>query len=376
MTKIVTVLGTRPEIIKMSRVISEFDQYTDHVLVHTGQNYDYELNQIFFDQLKIRQPDHYLNVSGDSLFSTIGSIITKVGHILEEERPDGVLFYGDTNSCLGVIAAKRLKIPIFHMEAGNRSFDQRIPEELNRKVVDHLSDINFVLTEHGRRYLIQEGISPQTIIKSGSHMAEVLDFYMPEIKKSDVLDRLNLVRGDYFVVSVHREENVDTPENLRLLLETFDSVAAKYDVPVLVSVHPRTLKRIGELNVKCNNEKVIFHKPFGFFDYVFLQMNARCVISDSGTVSEECSILKLNAVTIRNSHERPESNDAGTFIMCGLHKDNVLQAVDIVTESDNNSQYNKDIGDILDYKGKIASKIILRSVLGYIPYVNRTVWFK
>ncbi len=301
-----TIVGTRPELIKMSRVIAEFDTHTNHLLVHTGQNYDYELNQLFFDDLGIRKPDYYLEAVGNNVAQTIARIIEKADEIMEKEKPDAVMLYGDTNSCLSVIAAKRRKIPVFHMEAGNRCFDQRVPEELNRKVLDHLSDINFVLTEHARRYLISEGIRPETIIKTGSHMGEVLDFYMPKIMKSDVMARMNLESGKFFIVSAHREENVDTPQNLIDMVETLNAIAEQYNYPVIVSTHPRTRKRLDELNLGQLNPNVQFLKPFGFCDYIKLQMETLCVVSDSGTITEEASLLNLPAITIRNAHERPE----------------------------------------------------------------------
>ena len=318
-----TIVGTRPELIKMSRVIAEFDTHTNHLLVHTGQNYDYELNQLFFDDLGIRKPDYFLEAVGDNAAQTIARIIEKADEVMEKENPDAVMLYGDTNSCLSVIAAKRRKIPVFHMEAGNRCFDQRVPEELNRKVLDHLSDINFVLTEHARRYLIAEGVRPETIIKTGSHMGEVLDFYMPKIMKSDVMARMNLEAGKFFIVSAHREENVDTPQNLDDMLETLNALAEQYNYPVIVSTHPRTRKRLDELNLGQLNPNVQFLKPFGFCDYIKLQMEALCVVSDSGTITEEGSLLNLPAITIRNAHERPEGMDVGTLIMSGLKKDRV-----------------------------------------------------
>lgn len=320
MLKVMTIVGTRPELIKMSRVIAEFDEHTKHVLVHTGQNYDYELNQLFFEDLGIRKPDYFLEAVGDNAAQTIARVIEKSDEIMAKEAPDAVMLYGDTNSCLAVIAAKRRKIPVFHMEAGNRCFDQRVPEELNRKVLDHLSDINLVLTEHARRYLIAEGVRPETIIKSGSHMREVLDYYMPKIQQSDVLARMGLERGGYFIVSAHREENVDTPANLTDLVETLNALAEQYQVPVIVSTHPRTQKRLDSLDLGGMDARIQFLKPFGFCDYVKLQMEALCVVSDSGTITEEGSLLNLPAVTIRNAHERPEGMDVGTLIMAGLKR--------------------------------------------------------
>jgi UDP-N-acetylglucosamine 2-epimerase len=374
MLKVMTIVGTRPELIKMSRVIAEFDLYTKHILVHTGQNYDYELNQVFFEDLGIRKPDHFLEAAGANAAQTIAAVISKADEVLELEKPDALMLYGDTNSCLAVIAAKRRKIPVFHMEAGNRCFDQRVPEELNRKVLDHLSDINFVLTEHARRYLIAEGIRPETIIKTGSHMREVLDYYMPKIIQSDILKRLELESGRFFLVSAHREENVDTEKNLRDLLDTLNALAEKYQIPVIVSTHPRTQKRMDSLEVKQFNPLIKFLKPFGFFDYIKLQMQALCVVSDSGTISEEGSLLNLPAITIRNAHERPEAMDAGTFIMSGLKKERVLDAVEVVISQ---RKANERVVDcIADYESRAVSKQLLRAVLSYTDYVNRTVWHK
>lgn len=374
MLKVMTIVGTRPELIKMSRVIAEFDRHTQHVLVHTGQNYDYELNQVFFDDLEIRKPDHFLEAVGDNAAQTIARVIETADEVLAAEQPDAVMLYGDTNSCLAVIAAKRRKVPVFHMEAGNRCFDQRVPEELNRKVLDHLSDINLVLTEHARRYLIAEGIRPETIIKTGSHMREVLDHYMPKIQASDALNRMRLEPGRYFIVSAHREENVDSEENLRDLLGTLNTLAETYDVPVIVSTHPRTRKRLDSLSGVEPDFRVQFMKPFGFCDYVRLQMNALCVISDSGTITEEASLLNLPAITIRNAHERPEGMDAGTLIMAGLKKDRVLDAVRVTVAQHTRNQHT--IRPVQDYENPSVSRQVLRIVESYTDYVNRTVWRK
>lgn len=374
MLKVMTIVGTRPELIKMSRVIAEFDRHTQHVLVHTGQNYDYELNQVFFDDLDIRKPDHFLEAVGDNAAQTIARVIEKADEVLAAEQPDAVMLYGDTNSCLAVIAAKRRKLPVFHMEAGNRCFDQRVPEELNRKVLDHLSDINLVLTEHARRYLIAEGIRPETIIKTGSHMREVLDHYMPKIQASDVLQRMQLKRGCYFIVSAHREENVDSEENLRDLLVTLNALAETYDVPVIVSTHPRTRKRLDALSAVEPDARIQFMKPFGFCDYIRLQMESLCVISDSGTITEEASLLNLPAITIRNAHERPEGMDAGTLIMAGLKKERVLDAVRITVAQ--HTREKTAVRAVQDYENSSVSKQVLRIVKSYTDYVNRTVWRK
>ena len=374
MLKVMTIVGTRPELIKMSRVIAEFDRHTQHVLVHTGQNYDYELNQVFFEDLAIRKPDHFLEAAADNAAKTIARVIEKADEVMELEKPDAVMLYGDTNSCLAVIAAKRRKIPVFHMEAGNRCFDQRVPEELNRKVLDHLSDINLVLTEHARRYLIAEGIRPETIIKTGSHMREVLDHYMPKIQDSDVLERMKLQSRRFFVVSAHREENVDTPQNLRDLMETLNALAEAYDAKVIVSTHPRTQKRLDALQQIELDPRIQFLKPFGFCDYVKLQMEAMCVVSDSGTITEEGSLLNLPAITIRNAHERPEGMDVGTLIMAGLKKDHVLDAVRVVIAQHDRLQ--RVMAPILDYEAHAVSKQLLRIVMSYVGYVNRTVWHR
>lgn len=372
MLKVMTIVGTRPELIKMSRVIAEFDCYTNHVLVHTGQNYDYELNQIFFDELEIRRPDYFLEAVGENVAQTIARVIEKADAVFELEKPDALLLYGDTNSCLAVIPAKRRKIPVFHMEAGNRCFDQRVPEELNRKVLDHLSDINLVLTEHARRYLLAEGIRPETIIKTGSHMQEVLSHYMEKIRASDVLERMGLEGGQYFIVSAHREENVDTPENLADLVSTLNAIAQTYDMPVIVSTHPRTRKRLDELSEIQLDSRIRFLKPFGFCDYIRLQMESQCVISDSGTITEEASLLNLPAVTIRNTHERPEGMDAGTLIMAGLRKDRVLDAVRvIVAQHDHHHHVTR---AVQDYDNPAVSKQVLRIVESYTDYVNQVVW--
>lgn len=374
MLKVMTIVGTRPELIKMSRVIAEFDEYTNHVLVHTGQNFDYELNQVFFDDLGIRKPDYFLGVVGNNAAQTIARVIEKADEVLEKEQPDALLLYGDTNSCLSVISAKRRKIPVFHMEAGNRCFDQRVPEELNRKVLDHLSDINMVLTEHARRYLLAEGIPADRIIKTGSHMQEVLEYYMPKITTSDVLNRLSLQPQRYFLLSAHREENVDSPENLKDLLNTMQALVKQHEMPVIVSTHPRTRQRLEKLGMDGLDLRIQFLKPFGFFDYVKLQMEAFCVLSDSGTITEEASLLNLPAVTIRNAHERPEGMDEGVLIMSGLKAERVLDAVRIVTKQLSNAE--RQFRTAPDYEGGLVSKKVVRVVLSYVDFVNRVVWSK
>ena len=374
MLKVMTLVGTRPELIKMSRVIAELDQQVEHILVHSGQNYDYELNQVFFDDLGIRKPDHFLGAAGETASKTIAEVISKADDILELVKPDAILLYGDTNTCLAVISAKRRKIPVFHMEAGNRCFDQRVPEELNRKVLDHLSDINMVLTEHARRYLVAEGIRPETIIKTGSHMEEVLDYYMPKILESTVLVRESLVEDQFFVVSAHREENVDTPENLRNLLATLRALAETYNYPIIVSTHPRTRKRLEALGESLDHPLIRFVKPYGLLDYIKLQMSAFCVLSDSGTITEEASLLSLPAITIRTAHERPEGMDEGTLIMSGFRTERVLDAVHVITSQ--HKRFERVIPIVKDYQGGPVSKQVVRVVLSYTDYINRTVWGK
>lgn len=369
-----TIVGTRPEIIKMSLVMAELEKFVDHILVHTGQNYDYELNEIFFENLGVKKPDYFLEVAGKSVAYTIGNVISKSDDIFEIEKPDAVLLYGDTNSCLAVISAKRRKIPVFHFEAGNRSFDQRVPEELNRKVLDHLSDINFPLTEHARRYLLAEGIKPDTIIKPGSPMKEILDFHSKEIEESNVLTVLGLEKNKFFLVSAHREENIDSPENFNDLLDSLNAIAEKYQFPIIVSTHPRTKIKLESLNRKDINPFIQFLKPLGFFDYNKMQQNAYCVISDSGTISEESSIMNFPAITIRQAHERPEGMDEGTLIMSGLKKDRILQSIDIiVTQS---SQADRVTKIVYDYNVDNFSLKVVRTIISYVDYVNRTVWHK
>jgi len=372
MKKIMTIVGTRPEIIKLSRVIAELEKYTEHVLVHTGQNYDYELNEVFFNEMGIKKPDYFLNAAGDNPAVTIANVIAKSDAIMAEVKPDGVLLYGDTNSCLSVISAKRRRIPVFHMEAGNRCFDQRVPEEINRKIVDHLSDINMVLTEHARRYLIAEGINAETIIKTGSSMLEVLQFYRSRIEASGVLDSLGLADRDFFLVSAHREENIDSETNFKNLLESLNAIAQTYGKRVIVSTHPRTRKKI-EAQTDCHfNPLIEFMKPLGFFDYIHLQQHAYCVISDSGTITEESSILGFPAITIRQAHERPEGMDEGTLIMAGLLSGDILDAIRIVTEQlTENSNLVRLVGD---YDADNVSKKVVRIIVSYADYINRTVW--
>ena len=372
--KVMTIVGTRPEIIKLSEVMKELDRYVDHTIVHTGQNYDYELNGVFFEDLNIRKPDIFLEAIKGSPSETIGDIIAKADRVFEEIKPDALLIYGDTNSCLCVIAAKKRKIPIFHMEAGNRCFDQRVPEEINRKIVDHLSDINLPLSEQARDYLIAEGIKPETIIKTGSPMTEVLNANMVKINSSDILDREGLQPKNYILMSVHREENVDSPSNFNNLLESVDALTDKYAMPIVISTHPRTRKKLDEVGYQHRNPLIRFSKPYGFHDYNNLQMNAFCVISDSGTIAEEGSILNLPAVTIRQAHERPEGMDETTVIMSGLSKARVIDSVEIATS--HNSELGRTIKPVKDYEADNVSKKVLRIIVSYIDYVNRSVWKK
>ena len=367
--KVMTIVGTRPEIIKLASTIKELDKYTEHVLVHTGQNYDYELNEVFFKDLGLRNPDIYLEAAGENAAETIGNVIIKTDKLFKEQKPDAVLLYGDTNSCLAVISAKRNKIPVFHMEAGNRCFDERVPEELNRKVLDHLSDINLVLTEHARRYLIAEGIRPETIIKTGSSMKEVLNDNMQQIEESKILESLELSPKKYFVLSMHREENVDNDINFKKLVESINKVAEKYQYPIIFSAHPRTRKKIESQNIKFN-ELVRYMKPLGFNDYNKLQKNAFCVISDSGTITEESSIMGFPAITIRQAHERPEGMDEGTLIMSGVDYQDVIDSINVVTSEN----YKPDI--VKDYDVDHVGQKMVRIIMSYTGYINRTVWRK
>lgn len=374
-TKVMTIVGTRPEIIKLSRVMAELDKNVEHILVHTGQNYDFELNEIFFNELGVRKPDYFLNAVGKTTAETIGNILIKSDEVFEKVNPDAVLLYGDTNSCLSVISAKRRQIPIFHMEAGNRCFDQRVPEELNRKIVDHLSDINMPLTEQARDYLIKEGIRPETVIKTGSCMKEILTFYKDNIDNCNILERLDIMKDKYFIVSIHREENVDYPDNLKKLVDSLNAIAEKYNYPVIVSTHPRTQKRLDDIKHDIElNPLVKYMKPLGFFDYISLQKNASCVISDSGTITEEASILNFPAIMIRMAHERPEGMDEGTVILSGIERERVMEVINVAV---NQHQKNPNAIKIInDYNVENVSIKVVRIILSYIDYINRTVWKK
>lgn len=368
-----TIVGTRPEIIRLSRVMARLDEFTDHRIVHTGQNYDYELNEIFFHDLGVRRPDVFLNSAQGSAAETIGHILIRVDAVLEQERPDAVLILGDTNSCLAAIVAKRRKIPIFHMEAGNRCFDQRVPEETNRRIVDHTSDINLTYSDIAREYLLREGLLPDRVIKTGSPMFEVLTHYRPQIEASDVLSRLGLVAGEYFVVSAHREENVDSDVNLRGLHETLNAVAQTYGQRVIVSTHPRTQKRIDAAGLTFH-PNVELLRPLGFHDYVHLQMRARAVLSDSGTITEESSILNFPALNIREAHERPEGMEEASVMMVGVSPLRVLQGLAVLEGQPRGEE--RLLRRVADYSMPNVSDKVLRIILSYTDYVNRVVWRK
>ncbi|MDH3743579.1 MAG: UDP-N-acetylglucosamine 2-epimerase (non-hydrolyzing) [Acidobacteriota bacterium] len=370
--KVATIVGTRPELIKLSRVIAELDLRTDHVLVHTGQNYDYELNGVFFEELEIRKPDHFLEAAGETAAATVGQVIERADHVLSAETPNALLVLGDTNSCMAAYSAKRLKIPVFHMEAGNRSFDERVPEEINRRLIDHLSDINLPYTEHARRYLLSEGLDPARVIKTGSPMREVLSHHRDGIDGSDVLARLELERDGFLVASAHREENVDDPDRLRRLFEGLNALVETYDRPVVFSTHPRTRNRLDSLDGAEPDQRIRFLKALGFLDYIKLQREAFCVLSDSGSLTEEASILDFPAVTLRDAHERPEGMDQATLLMSGLESERILQAVALATDQHSRETRRLDLVD--DYKATNVSRKVVRIILSYIDYVRSTVW--
>lgn len=371
--RVATIVGTRPEIIRLSRVMAALDRYVEHVIVHTGQNYDYELNQIFFDDLEIRKPDHFLNAAGANAAETIGSVIATVDAKLREIQPDAVLILGDTNSCLAAIPAKRQKIPVFHMEAGNRCFDQRVPEEINRKIVDHIADINLPYSDISREYLLREGLPPDRVIKTGSPMFEVLHHYLPKIQESDVLDKLGLTKGEYFVISSHREENIDSPTQFAKLCEVLRGLAETYSLPVIVSTHPRTRKRIDAAGVELP-PLVRLLKPLGLCDYVHLQLQAKATLSDSGTISEESSILNFPALNIRNAHERPEGMEQAAVMMTGLDWGRIREALKILAEQARGEA--RDLQIVADYSVPNVSQKVVRIILSYVDYVNRVVWQK
>ena len=370
--KVMTIVGTRPELIRLSRVIAVLEEVTRHVLVHTGQNYDYELNEIFFRELGLPRPKHYLEAAGATPAQTIGNTIARADAVLAREQPDAVLVLGDTNSCLAVIPAKRRKIPIFHMEAGNRCFDMRVPEEINRRIVDHVSDINLCYTEHARRYLLAEGLPPDRVIKTGSPMKEVLDYHRAGIEGSDVLARLELAPRRYFVVSLHREENVDDPRHLRRLVQALNALARRYGYPLIFSCHPRTRQRLQKGQFKLDR-RVRLIPPLGFFDYVALQKSAFCTLSDSGTITEESSILGFPAVTVREAHERPEGMDEGAVIMTGLDPRHIVESVGVTV------RLFERFGPCrlpADYQADNVSWKVAKVILSYTDYVNRRVWAK
>ncbi len=369
--KVMTILGTRPEIIRLSRVMAKLDHYTRHVVVHTGQNYDYELNDIFFTEMGLRRPDFFLEAVGESVAETIGNFITRVDPVLAQEQPDAVLVLGDTNSCLATISAKRRKVPIFHMEAGNRCFDERVPEEANRRLVDHLSDINMPYSDIAREHLLREGIAPERVIKTGSPMYEVLQHYLPQIDASGVLDRLGLTEDRYFVVSCHREENVDSPVNLGSLAEVLNGLAARFGERIIVSTHPRTRKRLDAAGVVLD-PLIELMKPLGFPDYIHLQRRARAVLSDSGTITEESSILNFPAVNIREAHERPEGMEEAAVMLTGLNPERVFQALEIL--ADQPRAETRLLRQVADYTMPNVSDKVLRVILSYTDYVNRNVW--
>ena len=373
--KVMTVVGTRPEIIRLSRVLAKLDEHCDHVLVHTGQNHDYELNQVFFDDLSVRKPDHFLDCATNSTGAahTIGNMIIAVDRVLADVQPEAMLVLGDTNSCLSVIPAKRRQIPIFHMEAGNRCFDQRVPEETNRRIVDHTADINMTYSTIARDYLLREGLAPDRVIKTGSPMLEVLSYYRPKIDASDVLTRLALKEGGYFVVSAHREENIESPQAFAKLVEVLNAVAEDHNLPVIVSTHPRTQKRIDETNFKFHPQ-IRFLKPLGFHDYIRLQLSARSVLSDSGTINEESSILNFPALNLREAHERPEGMEEGAVMMVGLEVERVRQGLAILATQSRGEECV--LRQVADYSVPNVSEKVVRIIHSYTDYVNRVVWKK
>jgi UDP-N-acetyl-L-fucosamine synthase len=370
--KVVTVVGTRPEIIRLSRVLAKLDasDAIEHILVHTGQNYDYELNQIFFEDLEIRKPDYFLNAAGKNANETIGKILINIDPILEKEQPDAFLVLGDTNSCLCAIPAKKRRIPIFHMEAGNRCFDQRVPEETNRKIVDHISDINLTYSDIAREYLLREGLPPDRIIKTGSPMYEVLHHYMPKVAKSKILKTLKLTKNNYYVVSAHREENISSERVFTNLVDTLNAIAQQFGKPIIVSTHPRTRKMIDEKGIKFN-ELVRLEKPLGLSDYIYLQKNATAVLSDSGTISEESSILNFPALNIREAHERPEAMEEAAVMMVGMNKERILQGL---VELKNQNLENRNFRPVEDYSMPNVSDKMVRIIISYTNYIKRVVW--
>ena len=366
--KLATIVGTRPEIIKLSQIIKKCDSFFDHKIIHTGQNYDYELNQIFFEDLELRKPDFFLEVKGKNLGESIGNVISKTFDILESLNPDCILILGDTNSCLSALSAKRLKIPIFHLEAGNRCFDQNVPEEINRKIVDHISDINLTYTENARKYLLMEGLRKDFIFNVGSPMKEILNSYKKQISKSEILEKLKLIKNEYIVVSVHREENLDISDNFSNILDAIDEVSSKNDKQIIFSTHPRTRKKLDEMKLD-KNSKISYIKPLGFFDYIFLQLNAFVTLSDSGTLAEEASLLKFPSVSLRNSTERPEAIDSGSLILGSVDKTNIINSINLALNL-------KNIIEPSDYESPNCSEKVIKIIQGYTSIVNSEVWKK
>ena len=373
MIKVLTVLGTRPEIIKMSLVLNEFDKAFKHIVVHTGQNYDYELNKIFFDDLNIKKPKYFLNSKSRSPIKTISIIIDKIEAILKKEKPNAFVIYGDTNSCLSAYVAKRLKIPIFHFEAGNRCFDENVPEEINRKIIDHISDVNFVISKNARNYLIREGIKQNLIIKTGSHLKEVIHYYNQKIENSIILKKMNIDKNNYIVASIHREENVENNKKFYNIINCFKKISKIYKKKIIFSLHPRSKKKIKSLKINLNLENIYFSKPFGFFDYLKLQKNSFCTISDSGTISEESYLLKFPAISLRNNNERPEAIDSGTLITSGLKDKTIIESVKLI---DKNRKKYLSHNTINDYEVSNVSSVAVKSIFTFVDYINRTVWNK
>ena len=371
--KVMTVVGTRPEIIRLSRVIPALEKYFNHTLVHTGQNYDFELNQIFFNELGLQSPDIYLNATKDSALSAIGDMISKIEPVLDKIKPEAFLVLGDTNSCLTAIAAKKKKIPIFHMEAGNRCFDLRVPEEINRKIVDHIADVNLTYSDIAREYLLREGLSPDVVIKTGSPMKEIIEFNKDSIRESTILRKLKIEKGNYFLVSLHREENVDNNDNILKIADILNSIGSIYKKPVLVSLHPRTKNAFKRYKIKLNRF-IILHKPFGFKDYVHLQMNSKVALSDSGTITEESSILNFPALNLREAHERPEGMEEASVMMVGLNKVRILQGIKILDKQLRGDE--RSLNMVKDYAYDNISEKVARIIVSYVDYINRNVWSK
>jgi UDP-N-acetylglucosamine 2-epimerase len=373
MLKVMTIVGTRPEIIRLSRTIAKLDDFCEHILVHTGQNYDFELNEVFFSELGIRKPDVFLEAAGENSAITIGRVIIAADKVIKDFEPDAILLLGDTNSSLSAISAKRNKVPIFHMEAGNRCFDFNVPEEINRRIVDHISDINLTYSQIAREYLIQEGFPPDQIIKTGSPMKEVLDFYSADIDSSSIVTELNLLPNEYFLISCHREENVDSPQKLQLLMNILERLIKEYNLPVIFSTHPRTKKQLENLKI-TSNPMIKFLKPFGFFDYVKLQINARCVLSDSGTITEESSILNFPALNLRETHERPEGFEEGSVMMVGLDADLICQSLLYLDKQPRGE--DRALNLVHDYSANNVSEKVLRIIHSYTSFINKKVWHK